>query len=77
MMDEGEEMGEVIKVHNENQHVMKVRNQLEFYLGDSNLAKDQFMQRKLEVNTQIELATFLQFNRLKCIFAAAHIPDAV
>ena len=43
-VDEGnkkeQDQSEIIKVHNENQHVMKVRNQLEFYLGDSNLSKD-------------------------------------
>jgi hypothetical protein len=32
---------------NENQHVMKIRHQLEFYLGDSNLAKDRFLLSKL------------------------------
>lgn len=37
------EGAEVVQVNNENQHVLKVRNQLEFYLGDSNLAKDQFL----------------------------------
>lgn len=38
-----QEMAEVVKGHNENQHVMKLRHQLEFYMGDSNLMKDHFL----------------------------------
>jgi hypothetical protein len=34
-------------------------------LGDSNLAKDQFLRDRLEKDPQIELTLFLEFNRIK------------
>ncbi len=55
--------------------IEKVRNQLEFYMGDANLSKDKFMQRKLENTTQIELSLFLEFNRIKLIFGVGMIVD--
>ena len=59
--------------HNENQHVLKLRHQLEFYMGDANLSKDQFLQKKLESTTQIELSVFLSFNRIKSLIGSAQI----
>ena len=41
-------MGGVVIKNNEKGVIEKLRNQLEFYLGDSNLAKDRFLQKKLE-----------------------------
>lgn len=68
-MEDSEPIGQgQIGRHNENAVITKLRNQLEFYLGDANLTKDQFMQRKLENSTQIDLALFLDFNRVKTIF---------
>lgn len=52
MVDEGEvKPPPKKKTINENQHVKRVRNQLEFYMGDANLSKDQYLQRKLEGST--------------------------
>ncbi len=34
-------------------------------MGDSNLAKDQFLRDRLEKDPQIELTLFLEFNRIK------------
>ncbi len=40
---EDSEMSGVTIKHNERGIIEKIRNQLEFYLGDSNLAKDKFL----------------------------------
>jgi hypothetical protein len=71
MSEGGDQVANGVVGHNENQHVMKLRHQLEFYLGDANLSKDRFLMRKLEHSTQIELTTFLEFNRIKGILSAA------
>ena len=42
-----------------------MRDQLNFYLGDSNLAKDKFLRQKLSLDTQLPLSVFLTFNRVK------------
>ncbi len=47
--------------------LQKIRNQIEFYLGDSNLAKDSFLKQKLEKDPQLELSVFLDFNRVKAL----------
>ena len=48
-------------------------SQLEFYMGDANLSNDQFLVKKLETTTQLELSLFLEFNRIKCIFSAGGV----
>jgi hypothetical protein len=63
-----EESGSVVARHNENAIITKLMNQLEFYLGDSNLAKDHYLRRKLDASNQLDLALFLDFNRIKGIF---------
>lgn len=40
---EDSEMGGVMIKQNEKGVIEKLKNQLEFYLGDSNLSKDKFM----------------------------------
>ena len=59
----------------ENKVIAKLLNQIEFYMGDANLSKDQFLQKRLEKTTQLELSLFLEFNRIKCIFSAGGITD--
>jgi hypothetical protein len=59
----------------ENKVIAKLLNQIEFYMGDANLSKDQFLQKRLEKTTQLELTLFLEFNRIKCIFSAGGITD--
>jgi len=59
----------------ENKVIAKLLNQIEFYMGDANLSKDQFLQKRLEKTTQLELTLFLEFNRIKCIFSAGGIND--
>jgi hypothetical protein len=46
-----------------------LRDQLDFYFGDSNLLSDKFLREKLRHTTQLELALFLQFNRVKSILS--------
>jgi La domain len=75
MMQVDEQVADAVKSHNENQHIMRLRNQIEFYMGDANLSKDHFLQKKLEQSTLIELTIFKDFNRIKAIFAAAHVQD--
>jgi hypothetical protein len=70
-------MGGVVIKNNEKGVIEKLRNQLEFYLGDSNLAKDRFLQKKLESTSQLELSLFLDFNRVKGIFGGCYIADRV
>ena len=58
-------------VDNANQQkvaIMQLRDQLNFYLGDSNLVKDKFLRQKLSESTQLPITTFLAFNRVKAIF---------
>ena len=40
---EDSDMGGVVIKNNEKGVIEKLRNQIEFYLGDSNLAKDRFL----------------------------------
>ena len=47
--------------------VLQVRDQLNFYLGDSNLAKDKFLRQKLSESSQLPLSLFLTFNRVKSL----------
>ena len=47
--------------------VLQLRDQLNFYFGDSNLRQDPFLRNKLRENTQVPLALFLEFNRVKSI----------
>lgn len=47
---------------------MQLRDQLNFYFGDSNLVKDNFLRQKLTENTQVPLTLFQSFNRVKTIF---------
>ena len=42
-----------------------LRDQLNFYLGDSNVAKDKFLRQKLLESTQLPLTLFLTFNRVR------------
>jgi hypothetical protein len=48
---------------------MQLRDQLNFYMGDSNLVKDNFLRQKLSESTQLPISIFLGFNRVKAIFA--------
>ena len=47
--------------------VLQLRDQLNFYFGDSNLRQDTFLRNKLRENTQVPLSLFLDFNRVKSI----------
>jgi len=68
-------MEDEIPKTSENKVIAKLLNQIEFYMGDANLSKDQFLQKRLEKTTQLELSLFLEFNRIKCIFSAGGIAD--
>ena len=54
---------------------MMLRDQLNFYLGDSNLSKDKFLRQKLQESTQLPLSLFLTFNRVKNILASEASAD--
>ena len=45
-----------------------MRDQLNFYFGDSNLAKDKFLQEQLKRSPLVSLDIFGKFNRIKDIF---------
>ena len=45
--------------------VLELRDQLNFYLGDSNLLQDKFLRHKLSEGTLLPLSLFLSFNRVK------------
>ena len=47
--------------------VLQLRDQLNFYFGDSNLRQDKFLRDKLKENSQLPLSLFLGFNRVKSI----------
>ena len=49
----------------EKQQVLALRDQLNFYFGDSNLCKDKFLQNILKKSSQVPIAVFLEFNRVK------------
>lgn len=51
--------------------ITKIRYQIEFYMGDSNLVKDKFLQDKLSRDPCIDLSEFLKFNKVKLIFFEA------
>ena len=53
-----------------------LRDQINFYLGDSNLSKDKFLRLKLQESTQLPLSLFLTFNRVKNILANEANADA-
>jgi hypothetical protein len=59
----------------ENKVIAKLLSQIEFYMGDANLSKDQFLQKKLEISSQLDLSLFLEFNRIKCIFSVCGTTD--
>jgi La domain len=42
-----------------------LRDQLNFYFGDSNLVKDTFLQTQLKNSPLVPLDLFLSFNRIK------------
>ena len=45
----------------------KIRNQLEFYFGDSNLFKDKFLRELIQKNQKgyVDITIFLNFNKIK------------
>ena len=47
--------------------VLQLRDQLNFYFGDSNLRQDKFLREKLKESSQVPLSLFLGFNRIKSI----------
>jgi La-related protein 7 len=47
--------------------VLELRDQLDFYFGDSNLSKDKFLRAKLQDSTLVPLDIFLEFNKVKSI----------
>jgi hypothetical protein len=47
--------------------VHKLRDQLNFYLGNSNLLKDETLRSRLEKSTLIEIDYFLACNNIKTI----------
>ncbi len=47
--------------------IQKLRNQLEFYMGDPNLAKDRYLQSLLQKTTLVDITEFLEFNRIKML----------
>lgn len=53
---------------NQKELIASLKAQLDFYLGDSNLMKDKFLQGQLLKGTQISLDVFLSFNRIKSLF---------
>ena len=48
--------------------VLQLRDQLNFYFGDSNLRQDKYLRDKLATSTQLPISLFLGFNRVKSIF---------
>lgn len=49
--------------------VQQLRDQLNFYFGDSNLVKDKFLRQKLSESTQVPLSLLQTFNRVKAILS--------
>eukprot|EP00347_Sterkiella_histriomuscorum_P018375 403345740 len=52
-----------------------LRFQLEFYLGNSNLMKDNFLYEKLQKDPNLEISLFLTFNRVKKIFGDSYMSN--
>ena len=52
-----------------------MRDQLDFYFGDSNLLTDKFLRDKLRQSTQVDLSLFLGFNRIKSILGGGADSD--
>lgn len=48
--------------------IYALRDQLDFYFGDSNLRKDKFLARKLIKDSLYPLKNMLDFNRIKWMF---------
>lgn len=71
---EGDEVQTKMKP-SEKKVIAKLLNQIEFYLGDANLAKDHYLQKKLEHSTHLDVSTFLDFNRIKGILEAGGFTD--
>ena len=63
---EGEEVQAKMKP-SEKKVIAKLLNQIEFYLGDANLSKDHYLQKRLEQSTLLDVSIFLDFNRIKSI----------
>ena len=54
----------------EDSFVDRIRKQLEFYFGDSNLSRDKFLCQLIEKDKRgcVDIEIFLKFNRIKSIF---------
>jgi hypothetical protein len=50
------------------QRVLQLRDQLNFYFGDSNLIKDKFLQTELKKSPLVSLDIFTKFNRVQALF---------
>jgi hypothetical protein len=53
-----------------------LRRQLEFYMGDSNLMRDKFLQEKLKENPNVPFKLFYTFNKVKKIFEKMGLRDS-
>nr|CAD7567941.1 unnamed protein product [Timema californicum] len=51
--------------HRKKQLYQDLRTQMEFYFSDSNLTKDRFMSNLLQENPEIDIAVFLEFNKIR------------
>lgn len=55
--------------------ILQLRDQLDFYFGDSNLLTDKFLREKLRQSTQVDLGVFLTFNRVKAILGGNNVEE--
>ncbi|CAG9763148.1 unnamed protein product [Ceutorhynchus assimilis] len=56
------------KSRNRKKHFYNtILQQMEFYFSDSNLTKDRFLSQLLSENTEIDIETFLKFNKIRKI----------
>nr|CAD7408412.1 unnamed protein product [Timema cristinae] len=51
--------------HRKKQLYQDLRAQMEFYFSDSNLTKDRFMGQLLQNSPEIDIAVFLEFNKIR------------
>ncbi|XP_031617048.1 la-related protein 7 [Contarinia nasturtii] len=49
------------------QYFNRIRQQMEFYFGDSNLSKDRFLSKLMAENPYVPLDVFLTFNKIKAM----------
>lgn len=53
--------------HRKKQKFNAIRQQIEFYFGDSNLSKDRFLKKLIDNDPYVPIEIFLTFNRMKTL----------